>query len=136
MKVVTGVLLVGLVALAAAALPALGALKPQTISITSVEVQSHQQGSNIFIVNDNDYSGKTKVGQDTLTCNTQTSLCDVVVSLAGGNILAHFKSAANATSGSGQITGGTKGFAGATGTLTYKNLNAKGTRTAVTLKIT
>jgi hypothetical protein len=135
MKVVSGLVLVGLVALAAAALPAFGAPKPQTISITSVEVgKTKQTGPHTVMVNDNDFSGTTMVGHDTLTCNTKSGRCDVAISLTNGNILAHFTSSAGSTGG-GPITGGTGAYAGATGSFTFKNLNAHGTRTAVTLNI-
>jgi hypothetical protein len=35
---------------------------------------------------------------------------------------------------SGKVTGGTGAFAGARGTIAARNLNAKGTRTAVTIR--
>jgi hypothetical protein len=38
------------------------------------------------------------------------------------------------TSISGRVTGGTGKFAGARGTISARNLNAKGTRTAVTIR--
>jgi hypothetical protein len=78
----------------------------------------------------------TTVGYDVLrfAVNPKTGALsfDVAFGVSGGFLYG----VAHAAPGSvihGTVTGGTGGFAGATGTITGKNLNKSGSRTAVTI---
>jgi len=132
MKRAIGLTLAMVGVLVAAALPAAAASSAKTISLVSVQVSETQQGS-ILTAHDNDVSGSTTIGHDTLTCSATTASCTVVFVFGTGNLTAKF--AAKGTSGSGTITGGTGTYKNAKGSLAWKNLNAKGTRTAVTLHV-
>jgi hypothetical protein len=81
-------------------------------------------------------AGKT-VGYDMLyfaATSATAGIADVTVDTTGGFLYAtatvQIKTGATSN---GKVTGGTGAFAGATGTLTAKNLNKAGTRTAVTI---
>ena len=56
------------------------------------------------------------------------------IETTGGFLYATFTfNAKNNTTSNGKVTGGTGAFAGATGTIKTRSLNAAGTRTAVTV---
>ena len=81
-------------------------------------------------------AGKT-VGFDMLyfpavsgTTGTVNLTLDTTGGFLYGKLTANFKTGAITN---GKVTGGTGAFAGATGTIKAKNLNAAGTRTAVTI---
>ena len=132
MKRAIGLVLALFGVLVAAAPPAVAAPSAKTISLVSVQVSSKQQGA-ILVTHDNDVSGKTTIGHDTLTCSATTRKCAVVFVFGSGNLNAQF--AITGTSGSGTITGGTGSYGSASGSFTWKNLNSKGTRTAVVLHL-
>jgi len=57
------------------------------------------------------------------------------VTRSRGTIQGTLRLKGNATRGSFKVVGGTGDYHGATGTGTYRNLDTKGERTAVTLKL-
>jgi hypothetical protein len=122
--IVTVVVLVG-------ALSAFAAPRAQTLTFESDQVSLKQVGSRA-VIKDNDMVGSRKIGHDQLTC-TQAH-CVVVFSFAGGNVTGGFATGGK-TSGTGTVTGGTGSYAKAMGSFAWKNLNSKGTRTSVVLKL-
>jgi hypothetical protein len=109
----------------------------KVIKLVSVQ-QSQTQTKDGFVIHDNDLINGKKAGRDTLTCKivSQTKAnCRLLIALAGGTIKGTFVIVLSKSSGGGKITGGTGTYASAKGTFTYKNLNAKGTRTLVVLTL-
>ena len=105
-----------------------------TLSFTSKTVRQ----SAVFTSTDDVFQGGKKVGSDRIVCTSAsetTANCRVLVTLPKGTIRATFVSKDNASSGTLTVVGGTRGYKGATGTGTYKNLNKAGTQTAVTLNL-
>ena len=111
----------------------------EVIRFLSVQVSAKQTSANVVVINNNDLINGKKVGHDTLTCKllSQTKAnCSVLITLAGGKLHAKFAISSTATSGKGAITSGTGKYAGAKGSFTFKNLNAKGNRTSVVVTLT
>jgi hypothetical protein len=127
--VTIGVFLAGVSAHAAA--------KSKVIRLVAVQV-SQKATKGGFVIKDNDFINGKRVGRDTLTCSgaSQTKAnCGLVVVLPGGTIKGKFVIVFSRSKGQGTIIGGTGKYAGAKGRLTFANLNAKGTRTAVVLTL-
>jgi hypothetical protein len=107
--------------------------------IKFVAVQLSQKATkNGFVIKDNDFVGRKKVGTDTLTClvvSQSKANCKFLVVRASGTIRANLVLNFSASGGKGTITGGTGKYAGAKGTLVFKNLNEEGTRTSVVLRL-
>jgi hypothetical protein len=110
--------------------------KSNVVRFVAVQV-SQKPTPRGFIIKDNDFINGRRVGRDTLTClATQTKAnCGLLVVLPGGTIKGKLVLVFSRSKGQGTITGGTGKYAGAKGTLTFANLNAKGTRTAVVLTL-
>jgi hypothetical protein len=120
-----------------AAVGAHAAAKSQVIRFVAVQV-SQKATKGGFVIRDNDFINGKRVGRDTLTCSSASQTkanCGLVVALPGGTIKARFVIVFSKSRGQGTIIGGTGKYAGAKGTLTFANLNAKGTRTAVVLTL-
>jgi hypothetical protein len=108
------------------------------IKLLSVQVSQKQPNAKTFVVNDTDLIDGKKVGHDTLTCRIVSQAkgnCSVVFTMRSGKLTGRFVISFSASSGKGSITGGSGKYAGAKGSFTYKNLNAKGTRTRVVLTL-
>ena len=125
----------------ALALPAMASTHSamHTLKFTSVTAKSVSFTQTTEIPQDTDLNsaGKT-IGFDDvyLTFTGRTAgKGNVAVAVKGGflygTLTVNFKTGAISN---GKVTGGTGAFKGASGTITAKNLNAKGTRTAVTVK--
>jgi hypothetical protein len=120
-----------------AGMSAQAARTAKVISFVSVQV-SQKQTANGFVVKDNDFIGGKKAGRDTLTCavaSQRQAKCKLLVELRAGTITGNVVLVFSKSQGRGTITGGTGEYAGAKGRLTFRNLNAKGTRTAVVLTL-
>jgi hypothetical protein len=119
-----------------AAVSAHAAAKSQVIRFVAVQV-SQKATKGGFVIRDNDFINGKRVGRDTLTClASQTKAnCRILVELPGGTVRARLVLLFSKSRGQGTIIGGTGKYAGAKGTLTFANLNAKGTRTAVVLTL-
>jgi hypothetical protein len=134
-KALAGFSILAATAAMSVALSATGALKMQTIAFTSVQVSQHLVHGK-YVISNNDFVGSKQVGHDQLTC-TQAR-CDLVVTvtsapLAQGTIAGWFKP--TGTHGTGTITSGTGAYSSGKGAFTWKNLNKKGTKTAVVMSI-
>jgi hypothetical protein len=122
----------------AAGMSAQAASSAKLIKLLSVQ-QSQKESANGFVIRDNDFIGGKKAGRDTLTCKTasqQKANCTVLFVLSGGTIKGKFVIVFSKSGGQGTIVGGTGKYAGAKGKLAYRNLNEKGTRTAIVLTLT
>jgi hypothetical protein len=120
-----------------AAVSAQASRTSKVIKLVAVQA-SQKQTANGFVVKDNDFIGGKKVGRDTLTCvaTQRQGKCRVLVELPAGTIKATVVLVFSKSQGQGTITGGTGEYAGAQGRLAYRNLNQKGTRTALVLTLT
>jgi hypothetical protein len=127
--VVLGLLLTGTGVHAAAA--------AKVVKFIAVQV-SQKDKKNGFVIKDNDFVGGKKVGTDTINCtlvNQSKANCVLLVVRPSGTIRGSLVLSFSASQGKGKITGGTGAYAGAKGTLTFKNLNEDGTRTSVVLTL-
>ena len=130
MKILRGCVVV---VFAALVFPLAGLAKPQNVTLISVQQSQHVNG-NVAVIKDTDCTSsscRTKLGHDTLTCNTQTSACTVSAYLSGGRV--DLKFTAHGSSGTGTVAGGTGTYKGAMGSFAWKNLNKQGTLTQVSL---
>jgi hypothetical protein len=131
-----------LVPLAASAQPeAPAAAKVRTYSFTSVALKQVGYTNSSFGAADADVNAKGKVvGFDTIygafNPKTGTQVGNITVNVAGGLIYLTGGGSVNSPSSKGTIAGGTGAFKHAKGSWVAKNLNAAGTKTAVTIKYT
>jgi hypothetical protein len=91
-----------------------------------------------FVSTEDVFQGGKKVGTDRVSCTSVSETkasCQVTVTLAKGTIVATFTSTQRSSGGALKVVGGTGAYDGATGSGTYRNLNQKGTKTSVTLKL-
>ena len=130
----------GLLGTSAFLVPALGSSHSatHTLRFTSVQLKSINFGKTHFGQSDVDINkAHKKVGFDTLNGafnpSTGSVKIDVAFDTMGGFMYFHLHSTSQTTF-AGPMTGGTGKFKHAHGTLTAKNLNKTGTRTAVTIK--
>lgn len=110
-----------------------------TLKFTSVKMKSLNFAKTQFGQADKDVNSANKtIGFDTLNGvfdpKTGSATIDVAFDTAGGFMYFHLHSTdAAGDSYAGNMTGGTGDFKNATGSLTAKNLNKSGSRTAVTI---
>jgi hypothetical protein len=121
-------------------LPAAASAHPITRTLKFISVTKAQApfASSEGGQQDTDVNSKGKViGYDELyfaTTSKTTAAVNISVDTTGGFLYATFKfNLVTSAITDGKVTGGTGAFAGATGTITAKNVNAAGTRTAVTV---
>jgi hypothetical protein len=129
-----------LVSSAALAVPALASPHAATHTLTFISVtrQSITLTNTSGAQQDTDVNAKGKpVGFDMLyfavrsaTAATLYATVDTTGGFLYGTFTYHTKTGAITN---GKVTGGTRAFVGATGTIKLKNLNKAGTRTAVTI---
>ena len=112
--------------------------KAQVIRLTSVTLSSHNTKTG-SVEHDSDVIAGRVVGHDTVTCtgvSKNTARCRVTfVRPSLGTLYLRFTAHFNASNGRGVVTGGTRAYAGARGTFTYRFLNKAGTRAAVVLHL-
>lgn len=108
------------------------------IRFLAVKVSEKQPNDKTFIINENDLINGKKVGHDTLTCkivDQNHANCSIVIVFSAGKLNATFVLPLGASRGKGMITGGAGKYAGAKGTLTWRNLNSEGSRTGVVVTL-
>ena len=105
-----------------------------TLKLTTVQIADKQVGYYDIAANKDIQNGKV-VGFDTTSCliniNTHVAKCEISVSRADGTFRGRATLNLDNGTGTGVITGGTRTFHGATGTLTAKPLSQ--TKTLVTV---
>ena len=123
----------------ALALPALASANSATHTLKFISVQKSSVGfgktAGANQDTDVNAAGKT-VGFDMIyfTATSATGgTINVTVDTSGGFLYGTGTITNNGVFSNGKVTGGTGSFKGATGTITAKNLNKAGTRTAVTI---
>jgi hypothetical protein len=129
-----------LIPLAASAQPATPTAKVHTYTFISL---THKEIDSSHGVADDDYdvnaTGKL-VGFDTIygTYNPKTGKVDayIAVTTTGGMLYGYATGAPNGAIFKGTVTGGVGAFRHAKGTIYARNLNAAGTRSAVTITYT
>jgi hypothetical protein len=143
MKVRTSVAALGAAALlsgtCAIAVPAIASTRTttHTLAFTSVTERSITLAKTTGAQQDNDVNAHGKIiGFDELyiafNLKTGAGAGNVAVVTKGGMLFGTLK--LTQSSITGRVTGGTGKFKGARGTISAHNLNAKGTRTAVTIR--
>src|ERR1700722_2970436 len=141
MKVRAALSAIGLAALlggsAALAAPAIASAHSvtHTLKFTSITERSVQFSKTTGGQQDRDVNSKGKlIGFDELyfVMGAHSFKANVTVDTAGGMLYGNLTLTQNSIKGT--VTGGTGKFKGAKGTIIAKNLNAKGTRTLVTVK--
>lgn len=77
--------------------------------------------NNVDIATDRDVQNGKTTGYDVTSCvmnfQTHTATCDVAVARRAGLLYGHITVNVSTGKGSGKVTGGTRGFKGATGTI-------------------
>jgi hypothetical protein len=120
----------GAVSLSAAA-PATAA---HTLKFTTVQIADHQFGYYDVAANKETRGGKV-VGFDTTDClidiDAHVAKCTIAASRADGTFRGKVTLNLESGVGSGTVTGGTRAFGGATGTIAAKAISQ--TKTAVTI---
>ena len=110
----------------------------EVIRFVAVRVSQQQPNSKTFIQAENDLINGKKAGHDTLTCKVisqSKANCSIVIVFPAGTLKAKFATGFTQSSGKGTISGGTGKYAGAAGTLAWRNLNTEGTRTSVVVTL-
>lgn len=108
-----------------------------TMKFTAVTLKSSQAG-NSFVQAEKDVQNGKIAGYDTVSCafNTKThkAACDAAVARANGLIYVHVVIGQTGR-GTGTVTGGTRAYKGATGTVTTApGANQNQTKIAITYK--
>ena len=123
----------------ALALPAMASANSATHTLKFISVQKASVGlaksSGANQDTDVNAAGKT-VGFDMIyfkATSANAGAINVTVDTAGGFLYGTGTITNNGVFSNGKVTGGTGSFKGATGTITAKDLNKAGTRTAVTI---
>ena len=127
----TKITVVGAAATLAATAVALSAQGPagaqaptHTLTFTSVQLQDRIV-HDVDVATDKDLQHGTVTGYDVTSCRvnvtTHIARCDVAIARAAGLLYAHAAINLNSGDGSGVVTGGTRRFAGATGTVTVSS---------------
>lgn len=104
----------------ALALPAHPATKSGAFTFTAVQTVSRQFKNGNFIGGDKDVSGGHVIGADSIACvptSKTAANCDVSASYKRGVIYGTFTLSFKDGSLAGKVTGGTRAFQGATGTI-------------------
>jgi hypothetical protein len=104
----------------------------------AVQVREKHPSDTSFIVENNDLVGARRIGTSTLTCRVVSdakAACTITFRRTEGTITARLTLEFSESHGTGKITGGTKKYAGASGTLAFRNVNDEGTRTSVVLTL-
>lgn len=118
---------VGAIAVAASAgtalaLPSHPAATSGTLKFVAVQTAQHTFHNGTFVGTDTDMSGGHKLGMDTIDCvpssTGKTADCEVAGSFKQGQIYGTFTLNFKDGSLAGKVTGGTRKFTGATGTIT------------------
>jgi len=123
----TAAIAIGAVVVAASAgtalaLPSHPGTTSGAFKFVSVTVAQHSFHNGNFVGADVDMSGGHKIGMDTIDCvpssTGKTADCDVTGSFKQGQIYGTFTLNFKDGSIAGKVTGGTRKFVGATGTIT------------------
>lgn len=135
-SVVLGALVVCVICLVASVGQA--AAGSTVLRFVAVQVREKHPSDTSFIVENNDFVGARKVGTDTLRCRIVSdakAACTIRFRRTEGTVTARLTLTFSQSHGTGTITGGTKNYAGASGTLAFRDLNDEGTRTSVVLAL-
>ena len=101
-----------------------------TLRLTSVQLSTYQAGRYEVSAGQDLQNGKA-TGSDVSTCaanvTTHTAACDVTVARTHGLIYARVTVSLTTGTGKGVVTGGTREFKGATGTVTVSPASQPGT---------
>ena len=115
---------VGVVAAATTTLvtasPSLATSNTKTLKFVSVEILSHALDSTHFVGADREKRNGSLIGTDAVSCVATSGMaakCTVAAAFKGGLIYASFTEKSDGSL-SGTVTGGTRHFAGASGTVT------------------
>jgi hypothetical protein len=91
------------------------------ITVTNRQIQDRIIDG-IDVATDRDTHNGVVVGYDVTSCRvsprTHLAVCDVALAMRGGILYAHSKINVETGRGSGTVTGGTRGYRGATGSVT------------------
>jgi hypothetical protein len=94
-----------------------------TLHLTALQLNKHQAGNHEVTASKDVQHGKV-TGSDVVSCvvhvKSHTASCDAALARTGGLIDAHVTISLNTGKGKGTVTGGTRHFAGVTGTITVK----------------
>lgn len=102
-----------------AASPSLAKSNTKTLKFVSVEILSHGLDNTHFVGADREKQNGNLIGTDAVSCVASSNMsakCTVAAALKGGLLYATFTEKSNGAL-SGTVTGGTRQFAGATGTV-------------------
>jgi hypothetical protein len=95
-----------------------------TMTFRTSQIQDRQVGD-IDVATDKNTQNGTVIGYDVTSCrvnvSTHIARCDVAIARAGGLLYARAHVNVVTGQGGGTVTGGTRRFAGASGTLTAAN---------------
>jgi hypothetical protein len=115
--------------------PRVASAKSHVLKFTAVMQKQTRLGKTGFAEDEKDVKNGKVIGFDVINAtfiSSSTAKGGVTLSTKGGFLYGTLKFTNNPVT-TGKVTGGTGKFKGATGTITGKDLNKKGTRTAVTI---
>ena len=105
-----------------------------TLTLTAHTVKSHQL-NNTFVQEERDTKGGSFFGYDIVDCafnvSTHKGSCDAQFAFAAGSLFVH-ATVDNQGNGTGTVTGGTRQYKGATGTIQVTSTSSSTTRLVIT----
>ena len=117
------------------ALPSHPSVKSGTFTFVAVETMHHNFANGHSVGGDKDVQSGKVIGTDTLACvpsGSTSADCDVAASYKGGQIYGNFTLNVKTGALSGKVTGGTRQYKGAVGTIKGSGISSTKEKVTVT----
>ena len=119
----------------ALALPARPATRSGAFTFVAVQTFEKHFKNGHSVSSDNEVQSNNVIGTDTLACvpsGTKDAACDVVASYRGGQIFGNFTLVLKTGALTGKVTGGTRLYKGAVGTIKGSAITATKEKVSIT----
>lgn len=119
----------------AIALPSRPSTRSGAFTFVAVQTLSHHFANGHAVGSDKELSAGHLIGTDSLACvpsGKTTATCDVAASYKGGQLFGNFTENVNNGSLSGKVTGGTRLYKGAVGTIKGSAISATKEKVSIT----
>ena len=119
----------------ALALPSRPTLRSGAFTFVAVQIFQHNYSNGHSVEADKEVRAGSVIGTDSLSClpsSSTTATCDVAASYKGGQIFGNFTLTVKTGALSGKVTGGTRQYKGAVGTIKGSAVSATKEKVSIT----